>query len=1128
MRVTATGELMTDLNLTESIGINPKTNNTYTMGQSESRWSAGYFNTLYAGTISTVTGLLTLGPTSGIVDIYKSGTDSSLIVSDSSGTTQVQLNSNGDSYFTGGSLGIGTNSPSSELHVVGDLNVTGTAYLATVNMTGVIYSEGTVGIGAPSPGAELHVAGDTNITGSLTVAGGIEGVTNVSVLYGNNGTHMKPLLLSSDGRLKLEIEQANAVNSSNLLASASGADLTLTGDLIVDTTDLVVDVSENKVGIGTASPGAKLTVADNGMSSSYLMNLSVDDANPYNLLFNRVDSAQDWVVYIGSGDSDSLIFRDLTDSSRDVLTLGGDGNVGIGTTSPSKKLNVVATGGVPLRLERTDGLAGIQLYRNELQGDDAVVGRVEFKGQDSATNEVAFSKIEGTAVLDNDGSEEGSLNFYTRKAGVFTEKVTIDASGNVGIGTTGPETKLHVSGDSIALDNTYGIHIKDAGGTRRWVAQVDAGDDITIGDTSLDDILFDVGGDADAMVIKQTTGNVGIGTTGPSQLLEIEGSHSSGNDGLSLDATGAGNMQVRWLDSGVEKAAITYVQSGTDLRFYNEGDRMTIQNSGNVGIGTTSPDGQFNVESASGEHLTVNFGGYDAGRDVTLNFRQSQSTVKGRIMYDAGNDKFFLGYGANAHMAIDSSGNVGIGTTVPSNRLHIDGIYTGDQGTYYATEGLRISGGPYNAYTELVAVDAIEGSFSQWYQQFKIKMKRNNGDNVLDVMDVRRSTDTITVSFPNGNVGIGTASPTAALHILGDGTAISIDSADYNNVYLGRGGNSGGDLDWGKLLLKHDGGTATVRLYADGDSYFNAGNVGIGTTGPSAPLDVSRTTSSETVIGEFASTTTNRGIWLGMDATGGASNPVIQSYRPSDGDTSGYQLSINPNGGNVGIGTTSPTARLMIQNPATASDYEGVRIDNDETGAYALELTGSSTLGIKLDPLPDNTCYDQGGSSACSINADYAELMYTDETDLEDGDVMVINPDESVEGAEFVRSTKPYDRLVGGVYSETPAMVIGPEGTSIKGWDSDDPRAFPLALSGRKRIKVSDENGAVKKGDLLVTSSESGKAMRCEIKEIPASATNDEAVTIMRHNELCRNTAVAKAMTSVGEDGKVLALITLQ
>lgn len=51
--------------------------------------------------------------------------------------------------------------------------------------------------------------------------------------------------------------------------------------------------------------------------------------------------------------------------------------------------------------------------------------------------------------------------------------------------------------------------------------------------------------------------------------------------------------------------------------------------------------------------------------------------------------------------------------------------------------------------------------------------------------------------------------------------------------------------------------------------------------------------------------------------------------------------------------------------------------------------------------------------------------------------------------------------------------------------------------------------------------------MRCEIKEIPESATNDESVTIMRHNELCRNTVVAKAMTSAGEDGKVLALITL-
>lgn len=85
-----------------------------------------------------------------------------------------------------------------------------------------------------------------------------------------------------------------------------------------------------------------------------------------------------------------------------------------------------------------------------------------------------------------------------------------------------------------------------------------------------------------------------------------------------------------------------------------------------------------------------------------------------------------------------------------------------------------------------------------------------------------------------------------------------------------------------------------------------------------------------------------------------------------------------------------------------------------------------------------------------------------------------------------------------------------------------------MAISGRKPINVNNENGEVQAGDLLVTSSERGKAMRCEIQKLEDGWTFEKAYSVMQHNELCRNSAVAKAMTSKGEDGKVLALITLQ
>ena len=76
-------------------------------------------------------------------------------------------------------------------------------------------------------------------------------------------------------------------------------------------------------------------------------------------------------------------------------------------------------------------------------------------------------------------------------------------------------------------------------------------------------------------------------------------------------------------------------------------------------------------------------------------------------------------------------------------------------------------------------------------------------------------------------------------------------------------------------------------------------------------------------------------------------------------------------------------------------------------------------------------------------------------------------------------------------------------------------------------IKVSEGNGAIMPGDLLVSSSEKGKAMRCEIQKLEDDWTFEKAYSVMQHNELCRNTAVAKAMTSTSDDGKVLALINL-
>ena len=99
-----------------------------------------------------------------------------------------------------------------------------------------------------------------------------------------------------------------------------------------------LNVSETgRVGVGTITPGARLDIADNGYTGSVLFNIKSDDTGPWSLNLRQDTAAQDWGMYIDN--SDNLHLYDRTDS-RDVMIWDGSGNVGLGTSSPTQKLDV--------------------------------------------------------------------------------------------------------------------------------------------------------------------------------------------------------------------------------------------------------------------------------------------------------------------------------------------------------------------------------------------------------------------------------------------------------------------------------------------------------------------------------------------------------------------------------------------------------------------------------------------------------------------------------------------------------------------------------------------------------------------------------------------------------------------
>jgi hypothetical protein len=184
--------------------------------------------------------------------------------------------------------------------------------------------------------------------------------------------------------------------------------------------------------------------------------------------------------------------------------------------------------------------------------------------------------------------------------------------------------------------------------------------------------------------------------------------------------------------------------------------------------------------------------------------------------------------------------------------------------------------------------------------------------------------------------------------------------------------------------------------------------------------------------------------------------------------------------GNVGIGTTNPARKLHI---AGDVQIDGSLYFGSNPTAQALPFAGISCSG-----------------------ADYAEAVDVtgDRTKYEPGDLLVLDPRAP---GKFLKSTEPYSTLVAGIYSTKPGFV----GRKQAPTPETSATEVPMAMVGRVPTKVSAENGSIKVGDLLVSSSKPGYAMRGTDRSLLTGAV------------------VGKAMDSLESGtGVIEVLVTLQ
>ncbi len=159
---------------------------------------------------------------------------------------------------------------------------------------------------------------------------------------------------------------------------------------------------------------------------------------------------------------------------------------------------------------------------------------------------------------------------------------------------------------------------------------------------------------------------------------------------------------------------------------------------------------------------------------------------------------------------------------------------------------------------------------------------------------------------------------------------------------------------------------------------------------------------------------------------------------------------------------------------------------------------------------------------------DVAEYIYDTHGNTEPGDVLVADPlaKESVIISEIA-----YQSSVVGIVSSEPHLVMGMELVIDEetGAPLPDVQATRLALTGRVPCKVTDENGPIKPGDLLTSSSLPGHAMKWSLLDLNEAQNFDELKQMLTENELRRHAVIGKALEShTGGTGKIMVLVSLQ
>jgi len=696
------------------------------------------------------------------------------------------------------------------------------------------------------------------------------------------------------------------------------------------------------------------------------------------------------------------------------------GSVGIGTSNPSQMLEVAGAAQFTQSVVSTGSSAQYTSSSTTLSVPTAVQVRVSNTSNINNAMAQLYMTVSNSSNITQRGfvglSSTAGAATYTPSlvlglqsgATSYNERMRIDSSGNVGIGTVSPSFALDVSG---TIRSTAGFRFPD--GTTQTTAYTGGTSNWATSGTSLN----------------YTGGNIGIGNSNPSTALDVSGVGTFGgnstNGGLkiisstgglttNLNSTGVGAWLTAQTLYGTNTVSGSLILDSTSNA--TKGNIILAPSGGFVGLGTSNPAynldvsgtarvaGSFIVRSPTTAARTVTTSAsdislysYSTGTYPTLSLRYSTGSsvvnagdTLGMINFQGNNTTWSANSVTNIfsqaestftdtsmpsrlafsttptgsvtpveRMTIDSTGRLGLGTSAPTHAITLPSTTTGfavyntsDQTTNYERFVGKWSG---NAF---LLGNEIGGSASS--RVLQVGTSAAAGGNINRTLNISGGTPFFSYTFAatglagytmdigGGNTFQGTNVSQGTLSItptVSQGGTSSFRGMFVSPYLAASGSGSNYLLDVGTNTAASGAGTHTSRFVVT-----TAGNVGLGVSAPTVPLNIYRSNNNISQT-EMLNMSINDSNGSGrtdyfkflLGATSSRGGQIIFGENGSGFGESGLNFTLNSTNiyqagnypitmttnsitrftvdgsGGVGIGTTSPAARLDVTDSSTTT-----------------------------------------------------------------------------------------------------------------------------------------------------------------------------------------------------------------